>query len=109
MLLASVLQALAVSRPRGFNARRGLRCISRLHTIPLIRPPSSTSENHTPNRASGQNFHHHISSYLALTRARSGPDARDEGRNSNGSVAVSENARLAANRKATQNEAFPTS
>ena len=39
---------------------------------------------------------------LALTRARSGPDARDEGLNSNGSVAVSENARLAANRKATQ-------
>ena len=53
-------------------------------------------------------FHHHISSYLALTRARSGPNARDEGLNSNGSVAASENARLAANRKATQNEAFPT-
>ena len=44
----------------------GLRCITRYHTIPLIRPPSSTSENHTPNRTSGPNFHHHISSYLAL-------------------------------------------
>ena len=41
-------------------APRGLRCISRPYTIPLIKPPSSTSENHSPNRASGPNFHHHI-------------------------------------------------
>ena len=34
----------------------GLRCITRYHTIPLIRPPSSTSENHIPNRTSRPKF-----------------------------------------------------
>ena len=91
------------------TAPRRVRWISRRHTITLDQGIELDTRDQAPNRASGPNFHHHISSYLALTRARSGPDARDEGLNSNGSVAASENARLAANRKATQNEACPTS
>ena len=41
-------------------APRGVALDIDLHPITLIGASTSTRENHTPNRASGPNFHHHI-------------------------------------------------
>ncbi len=101
----------------GFDTRPPTRKAAPRGVLLDIAPPPDHSdqridpdarESHSKPRERPKFSSPHLTCF-ALARARSGPDARDEGLNSNGSVAVSENARLAANRKATQNEAFPTS
>ena len=70
-----------------------LRWISRLNPITLITGIETERESYPPNRASGHLFSSPHLTCFALARARSGPDARDEGLT--GETTVSGNARLA--------------
>ena len=46
------------------QAPRSVRCLARLHRVTLDQGIVHETRDQAPNRGSGQNFHHHISSYV---------------------------------------------